>query len=103
MELNKIHWDEETPPSEENFIQQLEEQDLKIYHWSSQPEDTLDGHTHGYHKILYVLAGSIKFEFPTRHQSINLNLGDRLDLPAGIRHSAVVGEDGVKCLEVHVY
>ena len=28
--------------------------------------------------------------------------GDRLDLPAGTRHDAVVGPDGVRCLEAHL-
>jgi hypothetical protein len=29
-------------------------------------------------------------------------VGDRLDLPAGTAHDAVVGPDGVTCLEAHV-
>jgi hypothetical protein len=30
-----------------------------------------------------------------------LNPGDRLDLPAGTVHDAVVGPQGVVCLEAH--
>ena len=33
--------------------------------------------------------------------TIDLEVGDRLDLPAGTRHDAVVGRDGVTCLEAH--
>ncbi len=103
MELKLTHWDKEEPPTEEEIIDQLTEQDLTVYHWASPSEGVFAGHTHGYHKVIYVIEGSIKFEFPTRHQSINMNLGDRLDIPTGIRHSAVVGADGVKCLEAHVF
>jgi hypothetical protein len=28
--------------------------------------------------------------------------GDRLDLPAGVLHAALVGEQGVVCLEAHL-
>ena len=103
MELKAIPWIKETPPTEESLRESLEEQDLRIFRWSSRPDGIFAGHTHGYHKIIYVIDGSIKFEFPTRQQSINLNRGDRLDLPAGMRHNAVVGMDGVTCLEAHVY
>ena len=30
-----------------------------------------------------------------------MTVGDRLDLPAGTAHDAVVGADGVACLEAH--
>jgi cupin superfamily acireductone dioxygenase involved in methionine salvage len=50
-----------------------------------------------------VVKGSIKFDFPTRHKTVNLTAGDRLELPTGIRHSAVVGLEGVDCLEAHIY
>jgi quercetin dioxygenase-like cupin family protein len=103
MELKAIPWTKETPPTEENLRESLVEQDLRIFRWAGQPDGVFAGHTHGYHKIIYVIDGSIKFDFPARQQSITLNRGDRLDLPAGVRHSAVVGMDGVTCLEAHVY
>ena len=103
MELKVTPWDQEAPPTEEDIKEDLAEQELRVYNWSSPPEGIFAGHTHGYHKVIYVINGSIKFDFPTRHKTINLSTGDRLELPAGIRHSAVVGGDGVTCLEVHIY
>ncbi len=96
-------WSEQTPPTEEELQTLLSKQELKVYHWSNGPEEIYAGHTHGYHKVLYVVEGSIKFDFPTRHKTINLTPGDRLDIPAGIRHSAIVGPEGVACLEAHIY
>jgi len=103
MELKVTTWDREEPPTEEDLKAELDEQELRIFNWSSPPEGVFAGHTHGYHKILYVVDGSIKFEFPTRHETVNLKAGDRLELPAGVRHNAVVGIDGVTCLEAHIY
>ena len=34
--------------------------------------------------------------------TVELAPGDRLDLPAGTSHDAVVGPDGVTCLEAHL-
>jgi len=103
MELKVTTWDREEPPTEEDLKAELDEQELRIFNWSSPPDGIFAGHTHGYHKILYVVDGSIKFEFPTRHETVSLKAGDRLELPAGIRHNAVVGIDGVACLEAHIY
>jgi quercetin dioxygenase-like cupin family protein len=103
MELKVTPSTGKTPPAEEEIRTELEEQQLRIYRWSNGPDDQYASHTHGYHKILYVLAGSIRFDLPTRHETLNLKTGDRLDLPSGIRHSAVVGPEGVTCLEAHIY
>lgn len=103
MELKVTPWHHETPPTEEELRTSLEDQQLKVYHWSNAPEDVYASHTHGYHKVICVVKGSIRFDFPTRHETLNLKAGDRLDLPAGIRHSAIVGPEGVICLEAHIY
>lgn len=103
MELKVTPWVKDEPVTEEILLEQIDDQELRIYNWSSLPNDIFDGHTHGFHKLLLVVEGSIKFEFPTRHKSLTLNAGDRLELPAGIRHNAIVGPDGVRCLEAHIY
>jgi quercetin dioxygenase-like cupin family protein len=103
MDLKVTPWTRDDEPTEEHLRETLEQQEATIFRWSNQPEDVYPGHTHGYHKIVLVLKGSIKFDFPVRHKTLNLNTGDRLELPAGIRHSAVVGPEGVTCLEAHVY
>ena len=103
MELKVTPWAGETPPTAEELRQELEEQELHVYQWSNDPGDRYAGHTHGYHKIVYVLSGSIKFDMATRHETLTVRTGDKLELPSGIRHSATVGQDGVTCLEAHIY
>ncbi len=70
--------------------------------WSNGPNDRYSAHDHGYDKVLVVESGSIRFGLPDRGESVDLAVGERLDLPAGTRHDAIVGPDGVTCLEAHV-
>src|SRR3954447_11879449 len=69
--------------------------------WSNGPADRYAAHEHGYDKVLVVAAGSITFGAPERGSSFELSVGDRLELPAGRSHDAVVGRRGVTCLEAH--
>jgi len=69
--------------------------------WSNGPGEGYAAHQHRYDKVLVCTAGSIVFGLPDRGQRVALGIGDRLELPAGTRHDAVVGPDGVTCLEAH--
>ena len=68
--------------------------------WSNGPGDRYGSHDHGYDKVIVVAAGSIRFGLPDG--AIELEAGDRLELPAGVAHDAFVGPTGVTCLEAHL-
>jgi uncharacterized protein YjlB len=70
--------------------------------WSNGPGDRYDAHAHGYDKVIAVAAGSIRFGLPDEGRTIDLAAGDRLELPAGTRHDALVGPGGVMCREAHL-
>ena len=95
------HWAGSDPPSEATIRSRLDAEGLRPYAWSNGPGDTYGAHEHDYHKVIYVVAGSIAFGFPRDDRRETLNAGDRLDLPARVRHDAVVGPRGVFCLEAH--
>lgn len=104
MVSGKIHvqsWTEEKEPTEANIRKTLNEQGLRPYRWSNGPGDVYNAHSHGYGKVIYVVRGSITFGLPDRGEEVKLQAGDRLDLPAGIVHNAIVGSQGVVCLEAH--
>lgn len=65
--------------------------------WGNGPGDTYGRHEHGYHKVLFCLAGSITFHLGG--EDLTLRPGDRLDLEPGSRHSATVGPEGCSCIE----
>jgi uncharacterized protein YjlB len=79
----------------------LRAEGLESGRWSNGPGDRYEAHDHAYDKVLVVAAGSIRFRLPDEPTTVELAVGDRLDLPAGTRHDAVVGSDGVVCLEAH--
>jgi quercetin dioxygenase-like cupin family protein len=74
---------------------------LSPYSWSNGPQDVYAAHSHSYDKVIYVLQGSITFGLPQLEQKLTLKAGDRLDLPANVVHDAIVGPQGVICLEAH--
>jgi len=69
------------------------------YSWSNGPGDRYGAHSHGYEKVLYCVAGSITFALEDEGKRLELKAGDRIVLPAGTRHSAVVGPGGCTCIE----
>ena len=52
--------------------------------------------------MIVVETGSIVFGLVDRGETVALGAGDRLELPAGTSHDAVVGPSGVTCLEAHL-
>jgi quercetin dioxygenase-like cupin family protein len=92
-------WTEARPPDEAELRRRYAEEGLAPYRWSNGPGYVYGDHSHPYHKVLYCLAGSIRFTLPASGGALDLRPGDRLDLPAGTVHGALVGPEGVVCLE----
>ncbi len=98
---NVIQWPGAGLPTETEIRRLLDAEGLSPYKWSNGPEDVYGAHYHTYHKVIYVVQGSITFGLPDTLEEVSLSQGDRLELPAGVRHDAVVGPQGVVCLEAH--
>jgi uncharacterized protein YjlB len=94
-------WPDPTPPTESTLKQLCADKGLSPYPWSNGPHDVYAAHSHSYDKVIYVLRGSITFGLPELGEKLTLHAGDRLDLPAGTIHDAVVSAQGVTCLEAH--
>jgi quercetin dioxygenase-like cupin family protein len=69
-----------------------------VHVWSNGPHDRYAAHDHPYRKILYCLDGSIDFAVADG-RTIQMRAGDKLVIPPRTSHSAVVGPDGVTCIE----
>lgn len=78
---------------------QLRGEGLSPYAWRNGPNFEYSAHTHSYTKVLYVVSGSITFRLPKNDETIEMEAGDRLELPARTLHAATVGPEGVSCLE----
>src|SRR5687767_10854046 len=94
-------WPGTTPPTRADLERALASEGLSAYSWSNDPGDVYAVHSHTYNKVIYVVSGSITFTLPDSGEDVLLERGDRLDLPAAVRHGARVGPQGVLCLEAH--
>lgn len=91
-------WPDGEAPSHESLERLFATADLSPSWWSNAPHDRYSPHSHPYHKVLYCARGGITFIVPDAGD-FRLSPGDRLDIPAGTTHAAVVGPDGVTCVE----
>lgn len=85
--------------SETAVAELLAREGLRPSHWSNAPGAIYAAHSHAYHKVLYCLRGSIVFRLESTNEDIELRPGDRLDIEPNTAHSAVVGAEGVACIE----
>lgn len=97
MTYSKKPWEGGAPATAAVVEAAFAEEGLTPSRWSNGPGDRYGEHSHGYHKVLYCVDGSITFY--VAGEPVELNPGDRLDIPPGTRHSAVVGDEGVVCME----
>lgn len=103
MSVKVTPWPHGRAPTEADLRQLYAAEGMTPYRWSNGPHDRYQAHRHAFHKVIYVLSGSITFGLPEEGpgESVTLMAGDRLDLPAGVLHDATVGSNGVVCLEGH--
>ncbi|SRR5579885_1304638 len=100
-----IRWQGATPPQEQELRQRMQREGLAPYSWSNGPGYRYAAHTHSYEKVLYCVQGSIRFILPDRlstsgeAEAVDLAPGDCMILPANTAHSALVGAQGVTCIE----
>jgi quercetin dioxygenase-like cupin family protein len=77
----------------------LRREATSCYTWSNGPHDRYAAHSHPYEKVLYCVDGSITFVLEREGRQLVLKSGDRMVLPAGTLHSAIVGPAGCTCIE----
>ena len=92
-------WQHDGLPTREALEQAFRQEGLSPSSWSNASGERYRMHSHPYHKVLYCSRGAIRFVMESTGEKMDLSPGDRLDIPPGTPHSAVVGPAGVTCLE----
>lgn len=90
------------PPGRDGLEARLAAEGLSASAWGNGPGYRYAEHRHDYDKVLVALEGSIVFELRELSRDVELGHGERLDLPTGTLHGAIVGPRGVTCLEAHL-
>lgn len=83
----------------DELMARLRNEATGCYSWSNGPGDRYAPHSHAYEKVLYCTDGSITFKLEREGKELVLEAGDRMVLPAGTVHSAMVGPNGCTCIE----
>lgn len=91
-------WPGNSPPTREELESIFRGEGLSPGWWSNAPLDRYSRHSHSYQKVLYCARGAIAFIVPEAGE-FRLKPGDRLEIPPNTVHSAIVGPEGVTCVE----
>lgn len=83
-------------PGRDELIASLETEGLTVIEWTDDPSARYSEHAHTRDEVLIVLGGSITMVVEGREHT--LGPGDRLDLHAGEKHTATVGDEGAHYL-----
>ena len=92
-------WQGSQHPSMANIMQKMKEDSLRPYMWTNMANHRYAVRSHNYDKVLYVIDGTVEITLPDSNQRVILRSGDRIDIPAGVRHGTIVGNAGAKCVE----
>ena len=77
----------------ERWIKKFEgEEFASVYEWQDAPGTMYEEHSHKGKVSMFVTDGSITFDFEGEKQEVKAN--ERLDVPSGKLHSAIVGPQG---------
>jgi mannose-6-phosphate isomerase-like protein (cupin superfamily) len=94
-----VRWSGGVHPTISVISRTMQGEGLRPYVWENTPNYRYAPRSHGYNKVMYVVEGTLEVTFPDSNQRVKLRSGDRLEIPAGVRHSAIVGAGGARCVE----
>ena len=100
-QLTRWQWGGEV--REDDLRSEMRSQGLAPYIWRNGPNDHLSTQSRSYTRIIYVIQGSVTFHFPETGEDVTLNPGDRLEIPARMRHASTTGPEGAYGLEAAIH
>lgn len=101
-EVTITRWHGSQHPTMTTIIAKMKEEKLRPYMWSNLPNHRYAVRSHNYDKVLFVVDGVVEIMLPDSNQRAKLRAGDRIDIPAGVRHGTNVGSGGAKCVEAGI-
>ncbi len=95
-------WEGGQHPTLNVITRMMESEGLRPYMWMNNPNHRYGVRSHGYAKVLYVVDGVLEIVLPETNEQIRLRGGDRVEIPAGVRHGTIVGNTGARCVEAAI-
>jgi len=94
-----VRWRGGQHPTFEAIAAQMAQEGLRPYTSSHGPNSRFGACSYSTGKVLYCAEGSVEIVLPDLNQTTLLRPGDRLEMPRGVRYSAIVGARGASCIE----
>lgn len=101
-QIHITRWHGGQHPTNSIITRLMKKEGLRPYKWNNAPNHRYAVRSHNYDKVLYVLSGNIEVTLPDSNRRVIIKKGDRIDIPAGVRHGTHVGKTGVECVEAAV-
>ena len=89
-------------PTMHTITSKMQDEGLRPYMSINSPNTRQAVRSHGYHKVLYVIDGTLEVIFPDSNQRVTLRSGDRIDVPASVRHGTITRTGGATCVEAAI-
>ncbi len=87
-------WQERGRPDVEVLRARLAGSGYEVIRWTSEPYQAYVPHAHIYAELLWLIDGSLTVVLPADGHLLELNPGDRVEVPAGILHASQAGPEG---------
>lgn len=87
-------WEGPGKPTEQGLRERLTAEGYGMVRWDSQPATGYGPHAHIYPETMWVIAGSLTVALPAESKLIELLPGDRIEVPQGVAHGVMAGEEG---------
>jgi hypothetical protein len=87
-------WQEPGRPSIEMLRARLASEGYQAVKWTGDPYQMYLPHAHIYSELLWLIDGSLTILLPAESRLLELNPGDRIEVPAGILHASQAGPEG---------
>lgn len=97
--IRVTRWRGSQHPTLSSITRQMRKEGLRPYQWNDAPNTRYAVRSHRYDKVVYVVEGTLELTAPDGNQRVRLRAGDRVDVPAGMRHGMIVGSSGAVCVE----
>jgi quercetin dioxygenase-like cupin family protein len=91
-------WGERGRPDEHALRARLAGDGYQVVGWSNEPAQGYPPHTHVYPELLWVIRGSLTVILPVERRLLELEPGDRIEIPIGLVHGTMAGSDGATYL-----
>ncbi len=87
-------WEGRRRPHLEQLRAQLAAEGYQAVKWASDPNQVYMAHAHIYSELLWLVEGTLTVVLPADRRMLELNPGDRVEVPAGTLHATQAGPEG---------